>query len=151
MHEQLIFKINNEVNQIEKLLATHELLIKLCKAKTPDSTEIAAVGTILHSFYNGIEKIFLFIAKDFDKEVPSGEKWHRNLIMQLNKKTESRNEILDEKVKNIVLNYLGFRHYFRHSYDFQLDWDLVKDNFLLLSTNWAEIKQSIQNFLNSIK
>ena len=151
MHEQLIFKINNEINQIEKLLATHELLIKLCKAKIPDSTEIAAVGTILHSFYNGIEKIFLFIAKDFDKEIPSCEKWHRNLIMQLNKKTESRNEILDEKVKNIVLNYLGFRHYFRHSYDFQLDWDLVKDNFLLLGTNWAEIKQSIQNFLNSIK
>lgn len=63
MHEDLIFKVENEIKQIEKLLSTHDSLIKLCKIKNPDSTEIRDAGSILHSFYNGIEKIFLFIAK----------------------------------------------------------------------------------------
>lgn len=63
MHEDLIFKIENEIIQIEKLLTVHDSLIKLCKIKIPDSTEISAVGSILHSFYNGIEKFFYLLLR----------------------------------------------------------------------------------------
>lgn len=151
MHEELIFKIENEIKQIEKLLTIHDSLIKLCKIKNPDSTEISAVGSILHSLYNEIEKIFLFIAKNFDNEILTGKKWHRNLIIQLSKSTKNRKALLNENVKNIVLSYLGFRHYFRHSYDFLLDWNLIKDNFLMINNNWNEIKKAIYDFINSIK
>lgn len=150
MHEELISKINNEIKLIDKLLNIHDSLINLCKIKIPDTTETAAAGTILHSFYNGVEKIFLFIAKNFDNKIPSGDKWHRDLIIQLNQVTDKRKAVINDRLKDIILNYLGFRHYFRHSYDFQLDWNLVKDNFLMLNNNWNEIKKAVKEFINSI-
>jgi hypothetical protein len=126
----LILKINFEIAQIETLLKTHELLLQMCRQKTPDSTELAAIGTILHSFYNGIEKIFLFIAKDFDESVPGGEKWHRELIRMMAPSTKYRDAILSADILEIIIDYLGFRHYFRHSYDFQLDWGSLKEKTL---------------------
>jgi hypothetical protein len=37
--------------------------------------------------YNGIEKIFLFIAKEIDKDLPDGTRWHRDLILRMCKNT----------------------------------------------------------------
>jgi hypothetical protein len=147
LHDNPAVKIEIEIKQIDILLNTHKLLIDLCHTKIPDSTEIAAAGAILHSFYNGIEKIFLFIAKDFDKKVPSGEKWHRELVKQMNSQTDKRNKIISDAIKEMILHYMGFCHFFRHAYDFQLDWSLLKDNFINISKNWEMIKSELDLFL----
>jgi hypothetical protein len=60
LHKDLIEKILFEIEQINKLLEIHNSLITLCRHKEPDSTELAAIGTILHSFYNGWKK-YLFL------------------------------------------------------------------------------------------
>ena len=56
-------KIEYEIIQIDELLNKSKILITLCKKKEPDFVEVVAVGSILHSFYNGIENIFVLIAK----------------------------------------------------------------------------------------
>lgn len=147
MHKELYEKIEFEITQIEHLLETHKLLLNLCKIKVPDSTEIAAIGSILHSFYNGIERIFLLIAKDYDNTTPKGDKWHRDLIKLMNSANSERDQIITDETTEIILNYLGFRHFFRHSYDFNIEWDLIKDNFLNIENNWNLIKNDILKFI----
>ncbi len=80
MHNSTIKKVQFEIGQIDNLLDKYKILIDLLKTKKPDDIELAAIASVLHAFYNGIENIFLLIAKSIDKKVPSGIKWHRDLL-----------------------------------------------------------------------
>lgn len=42
-----------------------------------------SVALNLHSFYNGLERIFEIIARQLDPVFPSGERWHRDLLKQM--------------------------------------------------------------------
>jgi len=148
LDKKVIEKIYFEISLIEHLLKTHEILLQTCKQKEPDSTELAAIGTILHSFYNGVEKIFLFIAKIHNISIPVGEKWHRELVKKIAILTNSGKKFISDEILETILDYLGFRHYFRHSYDFQLNWDFLKDKTINLENNWNIIKKAIENFLH---
>ncbi|HZX48260.1 MAG TPA: hypothetical protein VFF47_03470 [Nitrospirota bacterium] len=44
--------------------------------------ETRAAGSILHDFYSGIEKIFRRIAAKIDRDIPSDEDWHTELLIR---------------------------------------------------------------------
>jgi hypothetical protein len=44
--------------------------------------ETAAACAMLHSFYTEIEKILKLIARDLDRQLPSSDTWHRDLLNQ---------------------------------------------------------------------
>lgn len=59
------------------------------------------LGSVLHSFYNGLENIFNIIAKNIDSSVPTGNKSHQELLHQMAIKNSMRDEIINE---NCILN-----------------------------------------------
>ena len=73
--EQIEFKIND----IDKLFSEYELIFEKIKTATPDLFDMTILGSVLHSFYNGLENIFEIIAKNVDGNVPSGNKSHQEL------------------------------------------------------------------------
>jgi hypothetical protein len=100
----------------------------------------------LHSFYNGLENIFKLIAKKLDEEMPTGERWHIELLDQMTKSTNNRQQfVLTNKVYEDLKEYLGFRHFSRHAYSFDLNWELKKD----LIYRIEEIKRNTINDLKS--
>ena len=64
-------KITYEISQIDELIDKAGVLVSLCKTKEPGFIEITAVGGILHSFYNGLENIFVLIGKSLDFDFAS--------------------------------------------------------------------------------
>lgn len=64
--EKTRLKIQFEIQQIDRLIETYSELLKKCWQNEPDNIEIAALGSVLHSFYNGLENIFSVIAKESD-------------------------------------------------------------------------------------
>ena len=42
-----------------------------------------SVALNLHSFYSGLERLFELIAKHIDRNLPSGETWHRDLLVSM--------------------------------------------------------------------
>jgi len=56
-------KILFEISQIDKLINDCKPLLDLCNLKRPDFIEMSAVAMVLHSFYNGIENILIFLFK----------------------------------------------------------------------------------------
>ena len=69
--DKCIDEINNELQLLDELLNSHEILITKLKIEDPDQIEKSAVATLLHSFYNGIENILKRIASRIDNKLPS--------------------------------------------------------------------------------
>jgi hypothetical protein len=141
--------IEFEIGEIESLFQLYkEELFELDLEQTPNLLELTAFASVLHSFFNGIENILLTIAKNIDKNVPSDANWHKTLITQMTKENETRKPVLSEEMKNELKKYLTFRHFFRHSYSFHLEWEELKKLVIPLHQVWVKFKSEILSFLS---
>lgn len=75
MIEETINNINFQIEQINKLFHNYDELISKSKIKELNFIEITALGSCLHSFYNGLENIFEIIASEIDNEKINGENY----------------------------------------------------------------------------
>ena len=66
-----------EIAQLHLLFATFDELLARVAQQRPDIVELAALATVLHTFYNGAENCFVAIARQYDQEVPNVARWHR--------------------------------------------------------------------------
>jgi hypothetical protein len=147
LHEKSKLKIQFEIEQIDKLIETYSELLEKCGQNEPNKVEIAALGSVLHSFYNGLENIFSVIAKEVDTTLPQGISWHKDLLIQISNKATSRNAVISEASREKLVNYLGFRHFYRHSYSFFLDWNDLRPLVKNLNSVWQEIRESLETFI----
>ena len=140
-------KILFEVSQIDKLLDGSKPLLDLCKLKVPDFIEMSACAMVLHSFYNGIEKILVLVFKHYDGHLPNSYKWHTELLEKSFVTDENRKQIFTIEIQKQLEEYLKFRHFVRHSYGFQLEWERMDDLINGICIFWETVKENINNFL----
>ena len=142
-------QLRSEILQIEDLFAEFsELLDKSAKTE-PSVVERTALGSVLHSFYTGLEGIFLTVAKRVDKQVPSGDRWHRALLDQVAAATDRRTALISKETKESLQAYLAFRHFFRQAYAYVLRWEEMRDLVNGLASTWARSKTEIEAWLEN--
>ena len=140
-------KIEFEITQLDEHLSKSSLLVKKCAQQEPDYVELCAAGSILQSFYNGIENILLVISKNIDGKIPNQGKWHSELLSSMLKKTENRPAVFSETLYPILVDYMNFRHFFRHSYGYSMKWEKLSHLFLNIEINWNNIKKELSDFI----
>ncbi|MBK7920657.1 MAG: hypothetical protein IPJ94_31290 [Chloroflexi bacterium] len=118
MSETISQRVQRDVALIDHLLAAYADLLLQVEQKPPDLVQVTALASVLHSFYNGVESIFIIIAKEIDGAVPTGDRWHRDLLEQMGMANEFREAVLPLPIQLQLQNYLAFRHYYRHAYSF---------------------------------
>jgi hypothetical protein len=123
LDNKVISQVNFEISQIDELFKSYSSLLHRIRKVEPNMIEVTACASVLHSFYNGLENIFLSIVKRIDRNVPTGDRWHRDLLYQMGKETPERKQVLTNKTIDQLVDYMGFRHFYRHSYSFSLEWD----------------------------
>jgi hypothetical protein len=143
-------KILYEISRIDKLLDDSSPLIEMCKLKEPDYIEITAMAQILHSFYNGIESIIVLILKNINEKLPNDHKWHKTLLEISFGQNTRTFKIFRDEIKNILNDYLNFRHFIRHSYSSELKWKDMEQLTKKIEELWVIIKEDFSNFLNNI-
>ena len=150
--EDLISDISSEIEKIEELFKSYTSLLLKSKKKNPNFIELNALAMFLHSFYNGLENIFTLIAKKFDERMPSSERWHIELLEQMAKVTEKREKIvITDKTCEDLKEYLGFRHFTRHAYALDINWELMKDLILNINKMKENIITELKLFIESLK
>ncbi|MGE5342394.1 MAG: hypothetical protein ACM3SY_13035 [Candidatus Omnitrophota bacterium] len=146
--EEIREQIEFELEEIESLFELYKEELRNQERK-PDLFKMTAYGGILHSFYNGIERIFLIIAKNIDKKIPNDSSWHKSLLLEMVKENQRRPAVLSEQLKDQLLYYLGFRHFFRHSYSIHLEWEEMEYLIHSLRDVWVKFKVEIIVFLDN--
>ncbi len=122
MAKHLAQAISIELAQLDVLLATYAELLARVQVQAPDVVELAALATVLHSYYNGFEGILLAVARQIDHQVPEDARWHRALLAQVTLPTVHRPAVISKPLEMRLTVFMAFRHYFRHAYAFKLDW-----------------------------
>ena len=149
MHSDLIEMISFQISEIEKLFEEYDSFFQNMNYDDPSVIDKTVIGSIMHSFYNGIENIFEIIAKNIDNFVPSGNKTHKELLNNIHMDNEKRSAIIDKETYDLLMDYLGFRHFYRHSYSFHLNWEKLKPLVVNLSMTWNKAKEQIKCFMDS--
>jgi len=151
LNHETIVKVEFEISQIDKLLNETSPLLKLVNIKTPDMVETAALGLFLHSFYNGIENIIKIIVKDKNGKLPSGNKWHKELLDLCFLNTKENVQLFNDNLQIILDDYLSFRHFIRNTYSFKINWERMEYLIINIDKNWKDIKVDIINYINQNK
>ena len=108
---------------------------------------IDSVALNLHSFYNGLERIFVVIARELDPTFPSGDRWHRDLLEQMGREiSEKRPAILSERTGDLLDEFLAFRHLIRSLYAFELEAERLKYLLDRLPEALSSAKHDIESF-----
>jgi hypothetical protein len=142
--------IYDSVDDIDDLLKAYEGLLEKVKDNKPDIVEIAALGSILQSFYNGVEGIFVLIVKQIDRQVPSDSAWHQTLLNQVLKQTDYRDSVITPDTASDLAPYMKFRHFFRHAYTFMLDWERLQPLVNDLYRVWVNTSDDIFAFCRTL-
>lgn len=146
MSETISQRVQRDVALIDHLLAAYADLLLQVEQKPPDLVQMTALASVLHSFYNGVESIFIIIAKEIDDAVPTGDRWHRDLLEQMGMANEFREAVLPLPIQLQLQNYLAFRHYYRHAYSFFLRWEELRELVLPLTAVWDQTRTVLNQF-----
>ena len=130
-----IENINNVLKEIEKLAGL--------KSEKMDNVKIAAAGTFLHNFYNGIENIIKRALIVEGVKIKNSFNWHKETLLKA-----KALDIITEKTHINLIQFLSFRHYFIHGYSFKI----MPDELLLLLKQTDEVfnefKKEIEKHFN---
>lgn len=144
--------MRHELKQLEKLEEELKRTLKHYKERPVKNTTILrALGSILHDFYSGIEKIFLAIAKEIDRCAPKSENWHRLLLEQMTLPLQGcRPPVISVELAGELSQYLGFRHRFRNLYGFDLLWERMKPLVASMPEVRKRFCREVESFLELV-
>lgn len=150
MSSDLRQDIFDSIEDINDLLTTYEELFSKVKQEKPDVVELAALGSVLQSFYNGVEGIFILVAKQIDRQMPSDNAWHQTLLNKVLESTDNRDVVITSTTASSLAPYMKFRHFFRHAYTFMLDWKRLQPLVDELKTTWDTARDEITAFCDTL-
>ena len=143
-------RISQELKKIHQAIQQLEIFMgQLNNISNPIYQEslVNSLALNLHGIYTGIERIFEIIATEVDLSLPTGNKWHRDLLNQMAVNIpDVRKEVITEESRTILDELRRFRHVIRSAYSFQLD----KQKVLIVVNDFLsyhhQLIQEIQSF-----
>lgn len=120
-------------------------------ARPPTRLELRAVATLLHEFYNGTERILERIVVGLGEDLPRGAYWHADLLDQVATAQESsRPAVISGPLRAWLEDYRRFRHFFRHAYNYTLEWNRLRWKAENMSHTLEMLRQQLQAFFDSL-
>ncbi len=115
------------------------------------SPEVILYGYYLHQWYCTAENLLLRIASHFGNEIRETE-WHKSLLERLKLNVPGlRPPVLSQESFENLQALRGFRHVFRHAYDYVLQWDLMQPNVELLPKAHEVFTKDVDRFLEYLQ
>lgn len=132
-------------SEFENIDATvKEISEILLQTPNLNKVEIAALGTFIHNFYNGVENILKRICQYKNVVVKNINGYHKFIL----RKAEEEN-IIDESLCNELYKFLAFRHFFIHGYSFLLEWEKLKVLAENVESICQKFKSAVYNYIDN--
>lgn len=144
-------EIADELANLDRLVGRSRVLVQRLPPE-PTFIEIDAAGKLVHDFYNGVERIFEHIAVRLGPGLPAGPSWRVQLLRSMESHVEGiRPAVIGHHLALRLVDYLRFRHVFRHTYGYELEWDKLHPLVEKLEDTLTRLRQQINHFIASLE
>jgi len=110
-----------------------------------------AIGYLLHNFYNDCENVFRAVARFFENDF-GPQSWHKDILKRMKLEIPGyRPRVIDDELFMLLDDFRGFRHKFRHSYGFELDWEKERAVARRLPRTAALFRSRMGAFLDELE
>lgn len=130
--EELIEVIFNKIKTIQLL----------------DEDKLVNIAYQMHNLYSVYEDMFKEISVTFENNIERSSGFHKNLLVRMKLSIPGiRPKVLSETSYLILSELMGFRHVFRHAYNY----NLLPDKMEILRKKVIEVKEIIDFDITSFK
>lgn len=147
----ILFKsdIQAQLNLIKRI---SDQLNQRVEGLTPeDIIRLESVAYQMHNLYNAIEELLKIIATYFENNITDTAKWHSLLLQRMTQNIEGiRPSVLSEETYLRLNSLRGFRHFFRHAYGTQIEYEQLKPNLEKALNLFSYIQQDISQFIEKL-
>ncbi len=150
--KRLTQRINDALAKIESTLARiHRGLdnIEVLPIQAREFIE-NTIATDLADVYMDIERIFERISREVDTHVPTGEEWHKNLLIQMTGQRPERPPVISEQTFLRLDALLKFRHAVNNIYGKELVYEQTEPHTKSIDTLFASVSQDLRTFADSL-
>ena len=105
------------------------------------------LAAALSAFYNGAEQILKRILKDLRSEPSQGSRWHADLLVSAASSEIAGGLIISEETYEDLAEFLGFRHLFRSTYWFQVEFERMKGLIERFDQTLSRFRSEVYAFL----
>ncbi|MFZ5452009.1 MAG: hypothetical protein ACOZF2_09105 [Thermodesulfobacteriota bacterium] len=133
--------LNNQTELIQRILQDIQLT-------EPDSREkVSHLGYLLHNLYCALEDIFREVAQTFENQREDPARYHRELLKRMHCEIpQIRPPLLTSRSYPLLNELRGFRHVFRHAYDYKLSADRLAQLRVKILEGWESIQRDLDTF-----
>ncbi len=150
---ELIERIRGEIPDLERV--TQRILRAWPHAHRSSEAQnvyLDSVALNLHSFYSGLERLFELIARHLDQNLPAGEVWHRDLLVQMSHDLACvRPAVISEATAHRLDEYRRFRHLVRNVYTVNLAPEKMSGLITALPKLWADLQAELLAFADFLE
>ena len=150
--KRLTQRINDEFDKIEGTLERiHRGLdnIDVLPVQAREFIE-NTIATDLADIYSGIERIFERIAREVDTLMPTGSRWHKNLLAQMAEKRPERRPVISENTRRELEELLEFRHVVNNIYGRELKYEKTIPHAKSIGELFERVSEDMNRFTDSL-
>ena len=150
--KRLTQRINDELEKINETLERVTRGLEKLEVVSIDVREFIenTIATDLADVYRGIENIFLRIAREVDMHVPTGSRWHKNLLTQMKEQRPERPPVISEDTFLQLEDLLDFRHKVNNIYGRQIVYEKTEVHAKSIDELFATVSQEFNAFMDSL-
>jgi len=83
-------RVTDELESLDEELSAIAPLRAKLRQTDPDPVELRAAATTLHAFYNGVERLLIYVSRRFDDSIPNSRPRMFHLLVFLDPWQESK-------------------------------------------------------------
>ena len=150
--KRLTQRINDELDKIDGTLERIQRGLDNIDVLPVQAREFIenTIATDLADIYNGIERIFERIAREVDTLMPTGSRWHKNLLAQMAEKRPERCPVISENTHRELEELLKFRHKVTNIYGKELKYEKTIPHAESINALFASVSQDLNTFTDSL-
>ncbi|MBI2149396.1 MAG: hypothetical protein HYU27_02170 [Acidobacteria bacterium] len=140
--------ISQDLSSIERLNAELSEVSPSLNSPKPAFRDMAAAAYLLHNIYCALEDAFEQVSRTFENHVVDPAQWHKELLGKMFLEIPTvRPAVLPLDLRGFLNDLRGFRHLFRHSYDF----DLNAEKLISLVRAWTAARPLLLEALSRFR
>ncbi len=133
--ERTVRGIANALQDIEIIAANHKKYVE--KTIASDLAEV----------YSGIERIFERIDREVDMQMPSGSRWHNDLLEQMAKRQPERPPVISPNTLPRLKELLDFRHKVNNIYREELIYEKAEEHAKPIGELFATVSKELDTLI----